>query len=250
MNIVAIYGSERKGSTFNIVRLFLERMRVDGGSLTEFFLPKDMPHFCAGCSSCFRKGEEYCPHAASIAPIREAMIKADLIIFSSPVYVLRVSGQMKALLDHFAFQFMIHRPAKEMFKKTALVVTTGAGGGMKGVLKDIRASLDMWGVGKVFTCGAAGFASDWESVSEKNKARIEKNVDRLSARIIATAGRVKPRMKVKLLFSVFRLVHKRFATNPADKQYWKSQGWLAGARPWRGQSGPAGARRGSCLESR
>ncbi len=161
------------------------------------------------------------------------MIKADLIIFSSPVYVLRVSGQMKALLDHFAFQFMIHRPAGEMFRKMALVVTTGAGGGMKGVVNDIKASLDMWGVGKVFTCGTAVFASNWEGVSEKSKARIQKKADKLSDRITAAKGRVKPRMKVRLLFNVFRLVHKRFETNPTDKQYWISHGWLADERPWR-----------------
>ncbi len=235
MNIVAIYGSERKGSTYNIVQLILRRLQTESGSLTEFFLPRDMPHFCVGCSNCFSKGEEYCPHAASIAPIREAMVKADLIIFSSPVYVLRASGQMKALLDHFAFQFMIHRPVKEMFTKTALVVTTGAGGGMKGVIKDIKASLDMWGAGKVFTCGSAVFASDWEGVSSKNKTRIEKNADNISAKIIATVGRVKPRMKVKLLFNAFRMVHKKFETNPTDKQHWKIRGWLDSARPWRGR---------------
>jgi multimeric flavodoxin WrbA len=232
MNVVAIYSSERKGSTYNIVRLFHKRLISDSDTLTEFFLPTDMPYFCVGCSNCFAKGEAYCPHHASIAPICKAMTNADLLIFSSPVYVLRVSGQMKALLDHFAFQFMIHRPQEEMFSKIALVITTGAGGGMKGVIKDIKASLDMWGIGSVFTYGKAVFASDWDGVSEKNKALITVGVDRISAKIITATGHVRPRMKVKLLFYIFRMMHRKIATNQTDKEYWQSKGWLDKARPW------------------
>jgi multimeric flavodoxin WrbA len=232
MNIVAIYGSERKGSTYHIVQMFLERLRSEKDSLTEFFLPKDMPHFCVGCCNCFAKGEAHCPHHLAVAPIREAMRKADLIILSSPVYVLRVSGQMKALLDHFAFQFMIHRPPEEMFSKTALVVTTGAGGGMKGVVKDIKASLDMWGIGRVFSYGKAVSAADWAGVSDKKKAEIAKSVERLAGKIKAPAGIIKPRLKVRLLFHVFRAVHRRFEFNPADRQHWKDKGWLDRAKPW------------------
>jgi multimeric flavodoxin WrbA len=232
MNIVAIYGSERKGSTYHIVQMFLERLRSEEDSLTEFFLPRDMPHFCVGCSNCFAKGEAHCPHHQAVAPIQEAMRKADLIIFSSPVYVLRVSGQMKTLLDHFAFQFMIHRPPEEMFSKTALVVTTAAGGGMRGVFKDIKPSLDMWGIGRVFFYGKAVFAADWHGVSDKKKAGIAKSVDRIAGRIKAPAGKIRPRLKVRLLFHVFRAVHRKAEFSAIDKAHWRDKGWLDKAKPW------------------
>ncbi|MGG5460191.1 NAD(P)H-dependent oxidoreductase [Clostridium sp. B9] len=50
------------------------------------------------------------------------MEKSDLIIFATPVFVYHVTGQMKTLLDHFAFQWMIHRPNEKMFKKQALII--------------------------------------------------------------------------------------------------------------------------------
>lgn len=232
MNIVSIYGTERKGSTYNIVQLFLKRMMSSGDHLTEFFLPEDMPHFCVGCVNCITKGEQFCPHAAAVHPIQEAMLRADLLVLSSPVYVLRASSQMKALLDHLAFLFMMHRPPEAMFSKTALVVSTAAGGGMKSAIKDIKASLAMWGVGSIFSYGKAVYASNWAGVSEKHKAQIQKSVDRDSEKILASIARARPRLKAKLLFHVFRQMHKRVAFSALDKQYWRSNGWLDQNRPW------------------
>jgi multimeric flavodoxin WrbA len=43
------------------------------------------------------------------------MTDVDLIVFAYPVYALRAPGQVKALLDHFAVHWMVHRPKSEMF---------------------------------------------------------------------------------------------------------------------------------------
>jgi multimeric flavodoxin WrbA len=55
MNILVVYGTEHKGSTYNIVQLFLKKLLGENDKLTEFYLPKDMPHFCQGCALCFIK---------------------------------------------------------------------------------------------------------------------------------------------------------------------------------------------------
>ncbi|MBC8061169.1 MAG: flavodoxin family protein [Clostridiaceae bacterium] len=232
MNIVAIYGTEHKGSTYNIVQLFLGKLLGEQDELTEFYLPKDMPHFCQGCALCFGKGESFCPHRDKITPIQIAMGKANLIILASPVYVLHVSGQMKAFLDHFGFQFMIHRPDKTMFSKTAIVVTTAAGGGMKSTIKDMTMSLTHWGVGKIFTYGKAVAASDWKGVSDDKKKQIEKEVNKLSVKIANKSKSSIPGFKVKSLFYIMRFIQKKFAFNPIDKDYWEEQGWLKKKRPW------------------
>ena len=57
MNIVAIHGVEHKGSTYHIAKMVIHNLNAD--QITEFFLPKDMPHFCKGCGACFTKGEEF-----------------------------------------------------------------------------------------------------------------------------------------------------------------------------------------------
>lgn len=233
MNIVAIYGTEHKGSTYNIAKLFLEKLIPETNKITQFFLPRDMPHFCLGCGSCIIKGEENCPHYKEINPIKEAIDRADLILFTSPVYVYHVTGQMKTLLDHFGFQWMVHRPNKTMFSKMALVISTAAGAGMKSTNKDITDSLTFWGVGKIFTYGKAVAAVNWQGVSEKKKLEIEKDVNEISAKILKKYNKVTPSLKVKVIFYVMRFMQKKYDMNKVDKEYWEKQGWLKGIRPWK-----------------
>lgn len=232
MNIVVIYGVEHKGSTYNIAQLFLKKLSEKTNTLTEYFLPKDMPNFCCGCNLCFMKGEERCPHYKLINPIKTSMEKADLIIFASPTYVLHTTGQMKTLLDHFGFQYMVHRPNKTMFSKTALVISTAAGGGMKSANKDIIDSLNFWGMGKIFAYSKAVYSISWKGVSNKNKAKIKKDVKILSSKIKTKIQKSKPSLKVKCLFYLMKFMHRTIAFNQIDKEYWKKQGWLGKERPW------------------
>ncbi|WP_312698981.1 NAD(P)H-dependent oxidoreductase [Sedimentibacter sp.] len=233
MNITLVYGTERKGSTYNIAQLFLNRLKDEKSEVTEIFLPKDMPHFCRGCSLCFMKGEEHCPHYEQVNKIRIALEKADLLIFASPVYVYHTTGQMKTLLDHFGYQWMVHRPNQSMFGKIALIISTAAGAGMKTTNKDIADSLNFWGVARIFKYGKGVAAIDWKGVSDEKKAEIYKNVDTLSEKIIRTSKNVTPSIKTKAMFNVMRIVQKRGGFNKADTEYWKVKGWLDRKRPWK-----------------
>jgi Multimeric flavodoxin WrbA len=229
MNVTIIYGNQRKGSTYNIAQLFLKKLMSANDNLTEFFLPEAMPSFCFGCCNCFAKGEEYCPHYDYVEPIRSAMEKSDVIVFTTPVYVLRTSGQMKTLLDHFAFQFMTHRPNPAMFSKTAVIFSTGAGGGTKSAMKDIAVSLKFWGVAKIYKAGFAVFNSEWENVSDKIKGKITVKVNSLADSI---GNKPKVNISTKMLFRMFRLFHKKFRFCEYDYLYWERNGWIKGDRPW------------------
>lgn len=68
MKITVINGTEVKGCTYHIKESFLDVLR-DGNEITEFYLPKDLPHFCCGCKNCFLKSEQLCPHAEYVLPI-------------------------------------------------------------------------------------------------------------------------------------------------------------------------------------
>jgi len=125
MKITVINGNMRRGSTWHTMDLIRQELaKYDETEVTEFFLPKDMPHFCNGCYSCFYNGEDTCPHASYIKPIAEAITESDLIVLTSPVYGFDVSGQMKALIDHLCFMWMSHRPNPKMFNKVGLTVTS------------------------------------------------------------------------------------------------------------------------------
>ena len=233
MKTVVIYGIEHKGSTYNVAQLFKKQLNICDNDLTEFFLPKDMPHFCIGCNNCFMKGEEFCPHQDYVTPIKEAIRNAELLILASPVYVFHVSGQMKAFLDHFAFQFMAHRPDKSMFSKMALTVSTAGGGGIRSAIKDMTGNLTFWGISNIFTFGFAVCAAKWEDVTEKRRIKIERKVKNISNKIKKKVHKSKPRLKTKLLFYIFRMMQKNLEIIPRDKEYWEKHGWLEKNRPWK-----------------
>lgn len=232
MTITIIHGSQRHGSTYHMAHLFLQQIMSLQDVLHEFFLPRDMPSFCIGCCNCFSKGEAFCPHAAQVSPIHEALRAADLLIFTTPVYALRASGQMKTLLDHFSFLFMTHRPDPSMFAKAAVVFTSAAGGLTRGALRDIATSLSFWGVANIRSMGAAVYASEWSQVPTERKTKIAASIRRLAGITRRTLAHVRPSLKTKALFYMFRMFHKKMRVCPLDDQYWEHHGWLSGKRPW------------------
>lgn len=233
MKVVVIYGSERKQSTYQIAQQLLTNLAIEPRDLKEFFLPKDMNQFCVGCLNCVMKGEEFCPHYVQVKPILEAILQADLLVFTTPVYVMRASGQMKVLLDHFPYLYMVHRPRKEMFSKSAVVIATAAGGGMKSAMKDIQTSLKYWGVSNVFTYGKAVRASKWSEVSEEKRNQIAKETQKLAEKIKKSSGKKRAKVSVKVLFTVFRGLQKSGKSVEKDAAYWEEKEWLKNKRPWK-----------------
>lgn len=132
MKIALINGQNHKGSTYHIGRMLADKL---GGKVTEFFLPRDFGEFCCGCTNCFMKGEEKCPHYEKLDPITKAVDEADVLILTSPVYVYHCTGSMKAWLDHYGWRWIVHRPEEKMFSKRAVVISTAAGAGMKSTKK-------------------------------------------------------------------------------------------------------------------
>lgn len=231
MKVVMINGQNHKGSTYHIGRMLAEKLAAPA-DITEFFLPRDMPHFCLGCTQCFVKDETACPHYAAISPITAAMDDADVLIFASPVYVFHATGSMKAFLDHYGWRWMPHRPEPKMFKKRAAVISTAAGGGMRSTNKDMADSLYYWGVARVYKYGLAVQAVSWDEVSEKRRAAAEKHTDRIAAAIRRREGHVTPCFKTRTIFTLMRFLIP-VIKNPPDYAYWQAQGWLGKKRPWK-----------------
>ena len=237
MKITVIYGTMHKGSTYNCVQLLLGNLaKKTQTQVTEFFMPKDMPNFCAGCFTCFGKGEDKCPHYVSMHPIEEALIEADLIVLSSPVYVYNVSGQLKALLDHFGYRWMPHRPHPSMFHKTGVVISTTAGGGQATALKTMKKNLSMWGVRRVFSYGKAVQAAGWEGVNSKKKETITTEIEHLSDKVYKATQHIHkliPPLGSVAWYSIIKLMVKSDWWNKTDQDFWREQGWLSGKSPWK-----------------
>ncbi len=232
MKVLLINGQNHKGSTYHIGRILAEKL-TKPEDIGEIFLPRDMPHFCCGCTRCFMEGESLCPHYEATKPLTEQMDEADVLIFTSPVYVFHATGSMKAFLDHYGYRWIIHRPESKMFSKQAVVISTAAGAGMKPTCKDIADSCFFWGVAKTYRYGLAVHAIKWSEVSAKKRQQIERKTDKLAAKIKGRASSVKPSLKTKGLFKVMSIAQKR-GFNPVDKAYWEEKDWSTGsARPWK-----------------
>ncbi len=238
MNIIVINGTEKHGVTYRLKDIFLSELKGKA-NITEYYLPKDCPSFCSGCTNCVSKGESTCKDAEKVRNIEKSLLKSDLIVMTSPAYVFHATGAMKAFLDHFAYRWMPHRPASEMFGKRAVIITQCLGAGAKSAAKDMKHSLSWWGISKigVFT-GALMGDIVWERLSEKKRTQLIRKVKRLSQKF-AHINYAKPahtNLITKFKFSCCRFIQKSLhKSDPEylDGKYWAQQGWLSVGRPWR-----------------
>ncbi len=238
MNITVINGTEKHGVTYRLKDIFLSEFRGKA-NITEYYLPKDCPVFCNGCTSCMSNGEDTCKDAEKIGNIERSLLEADLIVMTSPAYVFHATGAMKAFLDHFAYRWMPHRPAPEMFGKRAVIITQCLGAGARSAANDIKHSLSWWGISKigVFTGALMGDVI-WEKLSEKKQTQLTKKVKKLS-RKFAHINYAKPahtNLITKLKFSCCRVLQESLhKSDPEylDGKYWAGQGWLGNSRPWK-----------------
>lgn len=237
IKITVINGTEKKGITYKLKELFLERFR-DSADISEFYLPKDLPAFCSGCTACFLTGEDNCKNSNYLKPLREAIENADLLVFASPAYVMHTTGAMKSFLDHMAFRWMPHRPYPAMFSKRAVIITQCIGAGAKSSAKDIKDSLSWWGISKIkiFT---TNLISDifWDNLPQKKQIKITKKIKRLSHKF-AKINYKKPahtKLKIKFKFYLCRIIQKSVGKKQEsfDGNYWAQQGWLGKRRPWK-----------------
>ncbi len=228
MKTVIINGQNHKGSTYNIGIMLAEKLAKDD-EITEFFLPRDLNHFCLGCYSCM-KDITLCPYYDEKKIIADAMEEAELLIFTSPNYCMLPSAPLKAFIDLFYQYWIPHRPQANMFKKKAVVISTTAGMGAGKVCSQLKRTLAYWGVPYIKKYSVAVQATGWKDVSQKKKDKIEKDITKLAKRVKkARVG--KPSPYIRFMFGMMALTKK----NPDDPEskHWQSQGWLDGKRPWR-----------------
>jgi len=238
MKITVINGTEKHGVTYRMKEIFLEEFRNDA-EITEYYLPKDCPGFCIGCTNCFRCAEHLCKDREYTEKIEKSLLEADLLVFTSPAYVFHTTGAMKAMLDHFGYRWMPHRPAKEMFGKRAVIITQCLGAGGKSTIKDIKDSLSWWGVTYIKTLTFKLMSEiQWDKIPEKKRLEFEKKLRGLAKKCHAI-DYSKPAhsgLATKMKFYAVRMLQTKLGKeNPeyTDFKYWKQMGWIDKARPWK-----------------
>lgn len=238
MKITVINGTEKHGVTYQLKETFLNHFK-ESSEITEYYLPKDCPSFCVGCTSCFMNGENTCKDFSYINKIEKSLLEADLIVMTSPAYVMHATGAMKALLDHFGYLWMPHRPNPKMFGKRAVIITQCLGAGSKQTAKDIKHSLSWWGISKIGTFNGS-LMSDilWDRLPSKKRKQLTKKINKLAHRF-SKMNYNKPAhtsLITKIKFKLCRFIQKKVYKNGVaglDSRYWQEHGWLGKKRPWK-----------------
>jgi len=97
--IVVISGSPRKnGNTEQLADAFIKGANEAGNHVEKFHVSDYKISGCLGCQYC-QKHEGQCVQKDDMQIIYDALYRADVIVFATPLYWAGMSGQIKLVID-------------------------------------------------------------------------------------------------------------------------------------------------------
>ncbi|MBO4419598.1 MAG: NAD(P)H-dependent oxidoreductase [Oscillospiraceae bacterium] len=231
MKIVMLNGQNHKGSSYRIGKMIAEKIQGEN-EVREFFFPRDLNHFCTGCYQCIENLES-CPFYFEKKVILDAVHQADILIVTTPTYCRQMSASLKAFFDLNFDGWMVHRPMSSMFTKKAVILSTSAGSSPKAAMRGVQNALRNMGVPEITRLGMRVQAMNWEGVSAKKKAALEKKTAAI-ARKLSKGKKPAVGWKTRFLFWSMGMLHRKgWNSSPTETAYWKERGWLDGKKPWK-----------------
>ena len=98
-NIVVITGSPRKnGNSFAMTDAFIKAAQAKGHVVTRFDAALKKIGGCHACETCFKTGKA-CSFDDDFNAIAPAIEKADVVVFTMPVYWYSIPAQIKGVID-------------------------------------------------------------------------------------------------------------------------------------------------------
>ena len=97
--IVVITGSPRKnGNSFAMTDAFIQAAEAKGHSVTRFDAAAMHVGGCHACETCYKTGKA-CSFDDDFNTIAPAILEADVVVFTMPVYWYSIPSQIKAIID-------------------------------------------------------------------------------------------------------------------------------------------------------
>lgn len=97
--IVVITGSPRKnGNSFAMTDAFIKTAEAKGHTITRFDAAFKKVGGCRACETCFSTGKA-CTFDDDFNTIAPAILEADVIVFTMPVYWYSIPAQIKGVID-------------------------------------------------------------------------------------------------------------------------------------------------------
>ena len=98
--IVVLTGSPRKnGNSFAMTDAFIQAVEARGHSVTRFDTAFMDIGFCHACMNCYKKGQACSFKSDFNGAMADAILEADAIVFTTPVYWYSFPAQLKGAID-------------------------------------------------------------------------------------------------------------------------------------------------------
>lgn len=144
--IVVITGSPRKnGNSFAMTDAFIKAAEEKGHIVTRFDAAMKKVGGCHACETCFSTGKA-CTFDDDFNTIAPAVLEADVIVFTMPVYWYSIPAQIKGVIDRI---FSLVVGGKDIAGKECALITCCEEGDMS-VMDGVRipvermAALNKW----------------------------------------------------------------------------------------------------------
>lgn len=120
MNIMVLRGSPRRNGSSNLLaNHFIQGARESGHNIIDVDVAHANIHPCIGCKACDFRGKP-CIQNDAMIDIKAQILKADMLVFVTPLYYFGMSAQLKMCLDRCC---SINRQITEKRMKSALLVS-------------------------------------------------------------------------------------------------------------------------------
>lgn len=216
MKCVVIHGSPRRGNTWDVLNIVLNELKdIPNIEFDVIELKKVKLDTCIGCFNCILKGEDKCPHSNTMKNLIDRIENAEVIIMTSSVYSMQITGLLKNFIDHMSFNF--HRA--KFYKKKGLVIATTAGAGHKQATKYMKEVLEFWGLNKVNKI----------AVAYRNTKLTQKNIDYIKSeskkfkKELLKMDIPKSGIKQVVMYNFWRAMAINDKSYEADYNYYKNK---------------------------
>lgn len=97
-NVLIISSTLRaNGNSHILAKAFADGAKESGNEVELISLRENKINYCIGCYSCRTLGK--CFQNDGMNEINEKLLKADVIVFASPIYMYDICGQLKTFID-------------------------------------------------------------------------------------------------------------------------------------------------------
>lgn len=118
--IVVITGSPRKnGNSFAMTAAFIKAAEAKGHTVTRFDAAMKNLGGCHACETCYKTGKA-CSFDDDFNTLAPAILEADAVVFTMPVYWYSIPAQIKCVIDRL-FSFVVG--GKDISGKNCALIT-------------------------------------------------------------------------------------------------------------------------------